>query len=253
MPLLPRAIRDTLRPLIEATRDLAPIVVVILVFQLLVIRQPVPDPGSLLEGLVLVLIGLALFVRGLELGLFPVGENMARAFVRKGNLFWLLLFAFLLGFGTTVAEPALIAIAGKAAEVAASGGMIESNAAAQESYAVGLRLTVALSVGVAILLGVMRILLNWPLHWCIIVGYLTVELVTPFAPKEIIGIAYDSGGVTTSTITVPLVTALGVGLASSIRGRNPMIDGFGLIAFASLTPMIFVMLYGILMANGYTP
>jgi len=253
MPLLPRAIRDTLRPLFEAMRDLAPIVVVILVFQLLVIRQPVPDPGSLLKGLLLVLIGLALFVRGLELGLFPVGENMARAFVRKGSLTWLLLFAFLLGFGTTVAEPALIAIAGKAAEVAAAGGMISADTTAQGNYALGLRLTVALSVGVAILLGVMRILLNWPLHWCIIAGYLTVELVTPFAPKEIIGIAYDSGGVTTSTITVPLVTALGVGLASSIRGRNPMIDGFGLIAFASLTPMIFVMLYGILMANGYMP
>ena len=131
--------------------------------------------------------------------------------------------------------------------------MIDSSQAAQTSYALGLRLTVALSVGVAILLGVMRILLNWPLHWCIIAGYILIEVVTPFAPKEMIGIAYDSGGVTTSTITVPLVTALGVGLASSIRGRNPMIDGFGLIAFASLMPMIFVMLYGILMSNGLTP
>ena len=222
----------------------------ILLFQELVIRQPIPDPGHMLEGMLLVLVGLALFVRGLELGMFPVGENMARAFVRKGNLFWLLLFAFLLGFGTTVAEPALIAIAGKAAEVAANGGMIDGSQAAQNSYALGLRLTVALSVGVAILLGVMRILLNWPLHWCIIAGYLIIELVTPFAPKEMIGIAYDSGGVTTSTITVPLVTALGVGLASSIRGRNPMIDGFGLIAFASLMPMIFVMFYGILLSNG---
>lgn len=245
-----RAMRETLRPLFEAMRDLAPIIIVIILFQELVIRQPIPDLGKLLEGMLLVLIGLALFVRGLELGLFPVGENMARAFVRKGNLAWLLLFAFLLGFGTTVAEPALIAIAGKAAEVAAAGGVIAATPEAQGSYALGLRLTVALSVGVAILLGVMRILLNWPLHWCIIAGYILVELVTPFAPKEIIGIAYDSGGVTTSTITVPLVTALGIGLASSIRGRNPIVDGFGLIAFASLTPMIFVMLYGIWMDGG---
>ncbi|HXH72673.1 MAG TPA: DUF1538 domain-containing protein [Mariprofundaceae bacterium] len=248
--MLTRAMRETLRPLFEAMRDLAPIIIVIVLFQELVIRQPIPDLGKLLEGMLLVLIGLALFVRGLELGLFPVGELMARAFVRKGNLFWLLFFAFLLGFGTTVAEPALIAIARKAAEVAASGGVIGTGAEAQDSYALGLRLTVALSVGVAILLGVMRILLNWPLHWCIITGYIIVELVTPFAPKEIIGIAYDSGGVTTSTITVPLVTALGIGLASSIHGRNPIVDGFGLIAFASLTPMIFVMCYGIWMDGG---
>ena len=236
---------SALRPLWEAARDLAPIVLVILFFQMVVLQQPIPHLADLLTGLLLVLIGLALFVRGLEIGLFPLGESMAHAFANKGNLFWLLLFAFLLGFGTTVAEPALIAVARKAAGIAADGGMIDATAAAMEHYAFGLRLTVALSVGTAIVLGVLRILLGWPLHFCIIGGYLLVVAMTYFAPAEIIGIAYDSGGVTTSTITVPLVTALGVGLASSIRGRNPMLDGFGLIAFASLVPMIFVMLYGI--------
>jgi len=240
-----RQLMATLRPLLEAMRDLAPIVLVILFFQELVLRQPIPNLEGMVFGLVMVLIGLALFVRGLETGLFPVGEAMAHGFVRKGNATWLLLFAFLLGFSTTVAEPALIAIAGKAAEIAAQGHMIVESKESMDAYALGLRLTVALSVGCAILLGVMRILFNWPLHYCIIIGYCLVVAMTAVAPDEIIGIAYDSGGVTTSTITVPMVTALGVGLASSIHGRNPITDGFGLIAFASLLPIVFVMAYGI--------
>ncbi len=244
---IPRHLRERLRPLLSAARDLAPIVLVIIFFQEVVLRQPIPHMMDMLVGLMLVLTGLALFVRGLETGLFPVGEAMAHSFVRKGNAFWLLLFAFLLGFSTTVAEPALIAIAKKAAQVAADAGMIAASVEARENYALGLRMTVALSVGTAILLGVLRIIFNWPLHWCIMVGYALVVMMTYFAPRQIIGIAYDSGGVTTSTITVPMVTALGVGLASSIRGRNPVIDGFGLIAFASLLPMIFVMCYGMLL------
>jgi hypothetical protein len=227
-------------------RDLAPIILVIGFFQLVVLRQPIPNLGSLLTGIVLVVLGLTLFVRGLELGLFPIGESMAFSFARKGSLFWLLVFAFALGFGTTVAEPALIAVASEAASVAAEAGIIEVSESARRAYALGLRLTVALSVGVAIVLGVFRIIKGWPLHYLIMVGYLGVVVMTPLAPKEIIGIAYDSGGVTTSTITVPLVTALGVGLAMSIEGRNPMVDGFGLIAFASLTPIIFVLGYGML-------
>jgi len=240
-----KGLLKSLRPLFEAARDLTPIVLVILFFQELVLKQPIPNVEGILVGMVLVLLGLALFVRGLEIGLFPLGESMAFAFAKKGNVLWLLLFAFLLGFGTTVAEPALIAVAGKAAEIASQGGVIDPTQAAMDAYANGLRMTVALSVGVAIVLGVLRILKGWPLHFCIIGGYFIVVIMTYFAPAEIIGIAYDSGGVTTSTITVPLVTALGVGLASSIRGRNPMLDGFGLIAFASLLPMIFVMVYGI--------
>ncbi|MCG6965125.1 MAG: DUF1538 domain-containing protein [Chromatiaceae bacterium] len=234
-----------LTPLLASARDLLPIVVVISFFQFLVLRQPIPNLAEILLGTLFVSIGLALFVRGLEIGLFPIGESMAYAFARKGSLSWLLLFAFALGFGTTVAEPALIAVAAEAAEVAAVGQMIDDTPAAKESYADGLRITVALSVGFAILVGVLRIIRGWPVHYLIIGSYIGVIVMTGFAPPEIIGIAYDSGGVTTSTITVPLVTALGVGLASSIKGRNPMIDGFGLIAFASLTPMIFVMGYGI--------
>ncbi len=231
-------------PLLSSARDLLPIVVVIAFFQLVVLQQPIPNLGELLVGTLFVVIGLALFVRGLEMGLFPIGESMAHAFARKGSVTWLLLFAAALGFGTTVAEPALIAVAAEAAEIAAAGNVIENTPEAMESYADGLRLTVAVSVGFAILVGVLRIIRGWPIHYLIIAGYIGVIIMTAFAPPEIIGIAYDSGGVTTSTITVPLVTALGVGLASSIKGRNPMVDGFGLIAFASLTPMIFVMGYG---------
>ena len=241
-----RELSNFLLALRRSGRDLLPIFLVIAFFQLVVLQQPIPDIGALVEGVILVVLGLTLFIRGLEMGLFPIGESLAYDFARKGSLFWLLLFAFALGFGTTVAEPALIAVADEAAEVAANGGMIVDTESSRDAYALGLRLTVAFSVGIAILIGVLRILKGWPIHYLIIGGYVCVVLLTTVAPKEIIGIAYDSGGVTTSTITVPLVTALGVGLASSIQGRNPMVDGFGLIAFASLTPMMFVMIYGML-------
>lgn len=231
---------------LSSARDLAPIIAVIAFFQLVVLQQPIPNLGEILGGVLLVVLGLTFFIRGLEMGLFPIGESMAYAFARKGSVFWLLLFAFSLGFGTTVAEPALIAIAQEAASVAAVGGVIAHTEEAMNSYATGLRYTVAISVGIAILVGVLRILKGWPIHFLIIGGYVGVVLMTTIAPDEIIGLAYDSGGVTTSTITVPLVTALGVGLASSIKERNPMVDGFGLIAFASLTPIIFVMVYGMM-------
>lgn len=234
-----------LKNMFDSFRDLLPIIIVILFFQFFVLQQPLPDVMNLIIGSLFVVLGLTIFIQGLELGLFPIGESMARAFAVKGSLFWLLCFAFSLGFSTTVAEPALIAVAAEAAEVAGVGGMIPNNEDAKDSYAFGLRITVALSVGIALLIGVMRILKGWPIHYIIIGGYVLVVLTTLIAPKEIIGIAYDSGGVTTSTITVPLVTALGIGLASSIKGRNPMVDGFGLIAMASLTPIIFVMLYGV--------
>jgi len=234
-----------IKALHESARDLLPIVLVIAFFQIAILQQAIPSFFDILIGTIFVVIGLALFVRGLDLGLFPIGETMAHAFASRHSLSWLLFFAFSLGFGTTVAEPALIAVAEEAAKVAAAGGMIADTQSAQDNYATGLRYTVAFSVGFAIFVGVLRIVRGWPIQYLIIAGYLGVIVMTFFAPKEIIGIAYDSGGVTTSTITVPLVTALGVGLAASIRGRNPMIDGFGLIAFASLTPMIFVMGYGI--------
>lgn len=233
----------------DSLRDLAPVVLVIAFFQLVVIRQPLPDSLALIDlvlGLLFVVVGLTLFIKGLELGLFPVGENLARAFVNKGSVTWLLAFAFALGFGSTVAEPALIAIAARAAEVVAQGGLIGDSRHAQDNFAFALRMVVAASVGAAVVLGVVRIFKGWPLHLMIIAGYVLVLLLTLLAPAEMIGIAYDSGGVTTSTITVPLVTALGVGLASSIKGRSPMLDGFGLIALASVMPIIFVLLFGII-------
>jgi hypothetical protein len=234
------------RSLRQSLQDLLPIILVIAFFQLVVLQQPFPQLGQIVVGGLMVLLGLSLFVQGLQMALFPLGEDMAYSFVRKGNLWFLLLFAFTLGFGTTVAEPALIAIAEEAAEIAAGGGMIENLEPARASYANGLRLVVALAVGIALVVGVIRILKGWPVQYLIIGGYVGVVFMTMLAPPEIIGIAYDSGGVTTSTVTVPLVAALGIGLASSIRGRDPLVDGFGLIAFASLTPMIFVMAYGML-------
>ena len=229
--------------IVDAVRDLAPIIIVIAFFQVVVLQQPFPNLGDTVVGLVCVILGLALFIHGLENGLFPLGEAIAQAFTKKSSLIALLSFAFCLGFGTTVAEPALIAIAAEAAEVVALAGHIENDASARSAYALNLRIVVAVSVGSAVVVGVVRILKGWPLHVMIISGYVLVTLLTLVAPAEIVGIAYDSGGVTTSTITVPLLTALGVGLATSIKGRNPMLDGFGLIAFACLAPIIFILAY----------
>ena len=222
----------------NSAKDLIPIILVISFFQILIIKQTPPNLFSILIGLCIIIFGLAVFTRGLEIGIFPVGENLANDFAKKGSLFWLLVFAFFIGFSTTIAEPALLAIADKASII--SGGRID---------AFFLRLCVAFSVGFAISLGVLRILLGHPMHYYVIAGYVIVVVTTFFAPPQIIGLAYDSGGVTTSTVTVPLIAALGIGLASSIKGRNPAIDGFGLIAFASLTPMIFVQIYGIFVYN----
>ncbi len=235
-----------LKKLKDAFTDLLPIILVIAFFQIFVVKQTLPQLEDVLFGTILIVAGLSLFVQGLEMGLFPIGETMAHALAKKGSLFWLLCFAFALGFSTTVAEPALIAMAWEAAEIVGKEGLIDPSQESLNQYAFGLRMSVAFSVGLAILIGVMRIIRGWPIHYLIIGGYVVVMLMTIIAPKEIIGIAYDAGGVTTSTITVPLVTALGVGLASSIRGRSPLVDGFGLIAFASLLPIIFVMGYGLI-------
>ncbi len=229
--------------LLDSFKDLLPIILVIAFFQIVILQQIPQNLGSIILGLIIVAIGLAIFIQGLEIGIFPIGENLAHEFAAKGSVFWLLLFAFAIGFSTTVAEPALIAIAKKAQVI--SSGKINADT---------LRLTVAFSVGLAIALGSWRIITGHPIHLYIITGYVIVVLFTFFVPVEIVGLAYDSGGVTTSTVTVPLVAALGVGLASSIRGRNPVIDGFGLIAFASLTPMIFVQAYGLIVYNlDFTP
>ncbi len=229
-------------------RDVAPIVAVIFCFQLLVIRKPVPNLKRVMVGFLYVLVGLALFLVGLEEALFPLGELMARqltdpAFLYEGaeqiidavrwqDYLWVYLFAAAIGFATTIAEPSLLAVAIKAREV--SGGTIGIW---------GLRIAVALGVAAGIALGTFRIVTGTPLYYYIIVGYLFVIVQTLFAPRMIIALAYDSGGVTTSTVTVPLVTALGLGLASTVPGRSPVLDGFGLIAFASLFPIIAVLAY----------
>ncbi|RLC84069.1 MAG: DUF1538 domain-containing protein [Chloroflexi bacterium] len=241
-----RVLFVALKKLWDAFTDLLPIILVIAFFQLVVLMQPLPQLGEVILGALLVVTGLSLFVQGLEMSLFPIGEAMAHALARKGSVFWLLSFAFALGFSTTVAEPALIAVAGEAAEIAGQANLIDPGEESLRGYALGLRLTVAFSVGLAILVGVLRIILGWPVHYLIISGYVIVMLMTMIAPEEIVGLAYDAGGVTTSTVTVPLVAALGVGLASSIKGRSPLLDGFGLIAFASLLPIIFVIGYGLI-------
>jgi hypothetical protein len=236
------------RMTLGSIRDLTPVVVVILFFQIVVLQQPARELLPLIEGALLVLVGLTLFVYGLELALFPIGEALAYALAQKGSFILLLVFAFLLGFGATFAEPALTAVAAEAAHAAAAGGAIADTMVARQGYALGLRMTVALSVGVALLLGVTRIVLGWSLPLMVICGYVAVIAITSIAPPETVGIAYDSGGVTTSVITVPLVTALGIGLASSLGGRHPLTDGFGMIVLVLLTPMIFVMAYGTLLA-----
>lgn len=228
--------------------DVLPIATIIFGFQFAVLRRPVTNLPKVILGFFYVILGLSLFLLGLDLALFPLGETMAQqltapSFIQQFKLsagtvfewmdyYWVYLFAFFIGFSTTIAEPSLIAVAIKANQV--SGGSISVN---------GLRIAVAIGVAVGISLGSYRIVVGDPIHYYIIVGYIVVVIQTFYAPKLIIPLAYDSGGVTTSTVTVPLVAALGLGLASTVPGRNPMIDGFGLIAFASLFPMISVMGY----------
>jgi len=229
-------------------RDVLPIVAILLVFQIGVLRRAVPNPRRTFLGMVYVLLGLALFLDGLEEALFPLGRLMAQQLTAPEFIYdagqsvpatiawqdyaWVYAFGAAIGFATTVAEPSLIAVALKAQQV--SGGTITTW---------GLRIAVAIGVAVGIGLGTFRIVTGTPLHWYIIVGYVVVVVQTVFAPREIVPLAYDSGGVTTSTVTVPLVAALGLGLAGTIPGRSPLIDGFGLIAFASLFPIMSVMGY----------
>ncbi len=240
-----KAVKLFLGKLASAFFDVLPILLVVVFFQIFVVQKPFPNLQSAIAGFGLVVLGLFLFIQGLETALFPIGERMAFQFAEKGNVLWVVFFGFALGFATTIAEPALTIVAKKAGVLAAQAGVIENSSPSIDQYVFNLKLTIALSVGFAGALGVFRIIKGWPLVWFIVSGYGLIILATVFAPQEIIGIAYDAGGVTTSTITVPLITALGVGLATFIQGRNPMVDGFGLIALASLTPIMFVMIFGI--------
>ena len=241
---------DLANALLAIVRDVLPIAVILFGFQFLVLRRRIPHLKRVLSGFGFVLVGLAFFLLGLEEALFPVGKLMAQQLTDPAFLgidvaaigdevakhwyayYWVYIFAFMIGFATTVAEPSLIAVAIKASEV--SGGAIQPW---------GLRIAVAIGVAVGISLGAFRIVTGTPLHFYIIAGYIVVIIQTLFAPRSIIALAYDSGGVTTSTVTVPLVAALGLGLSATVPGRNPLLDGFGLIAFASLFPIMTVMGY----------
>lgn len=236
-----------LKKLRSTVMDLVPIIVVVAFFQVAVLRQPFPQLGEIVFGSILVVIGLMLFIEGLEMGLFPIGEAMAHALARKGSLFWLILFSFSLGFSTVIASPGLIAVSQEAARIASEASMIDGNENAISAYSLGLRLSVGISVGIALVLGMIRILKGWPLYYFVIAGYLVVMIMTIFAPEQIISLAFDAGGVATSEITVPLITALGVGLAAVLKGRSPLIDGFGIIILAVIMPIIFVMGYGLIM------
>jgi hypothetical protein len=232
--------------LVGTIADVVPIAAIIFGFQLLVLRKPIPHIGRVVAGFLYVLIGLAFFLEGLELALFPLGKMMAtqltdpdfiagvtqHAALDWKDYYWVYLFAFAIGFSTTIAEPSLLAVAIKANQVSAGSIGV-----------MGLRVAVALGVAIGIALGTYRIVSGTPLHWYIIAGYIVVIIQTFYAPRLIIALAYDSGGVTTSTVTVPLVAALGLGLASTVPGRSTLLDGFGLIAFASLFPIMSVMAY----------
>ena len=241
--------KDYLDIFLLTIRDVAPVVILIVIFQVVVLRKNIPNLKSVMIGVVFVIIGLALFLMGLEKALFPIGNIMATqlsspAFIAASYpdpsswlaYYWIYIFAALIGFSTTIAEPSLIAVAMKANEV--SGGSISMW---------GLRLTVALGVAFALAVGAFRIVTGTPLYIYILVGYIIVIIQTIFSPKHLIALAYDSGGVNTSTVTVPLVAALGLGLSSVVPGRNPALDGFGLIAFASLFPIISVLGYAQIM------
>jgi len=246
MEILSEVIAVTL----DTVTDVLPIAAIIFGFQFAVLRQKPANLDEILAGFAWVLVGLSLFLLGLKWCLFPLGRVMAEqltdpAFILSGlaaqasiadiqwmDYYWVYIFAFLIGFSTTIAEPSLIAVAIKANDV--SGGAIG---------VWGLRISVAFGVAIGISLGCYRIVVGDPIHWYIMTGYVIVVIQTAFAPKIIIPLAYDSGGVTTSTVTVPLVAALGLGLSETVPGRNPLIDGFGLIAFASLFPIMSVMAY----------
>jgi hypothetical protein len=241
-------LQDWLDVVLATIRDVLPILGILFGFQVLVLRQPLPNLKRVLTGFLYVFLGMAMFLEGLEQALFPLGKLMAQQLTAPefilesdtagaanpgwNHYFWVYCFAALIGFSTTIAEPSLIAVAMKAEEV--SGGAVS---------VWGLRVAVALGVAFGIALGTFRVITGTPLEYYIIAGYVVVVIQTAFAPRIIVPLAYDSGWVTTSTVTVPLVTALGLGLASTVPGRSPLLDGFGLIAFASLFPIMAVMAY----------
>ena len=237
-----------IRVLIENLRDLAPLLLVVGFFYAVVLGTPPPRIGTTLAGLLLVVLGLTFFVRGLSMSLFPLGEGLADTLARRGNTLLLLGFAFAIGFGSTVAEPALLAVTTQAAGAAAQAGLVAGGEAADTArIALLLRYAAAVAVGLAVVLGCLRILLGWPLWWLLLGGYGLTALIALTRETPLLGVAFDAGAAATSAINIPLIAALGIGLASAIGGRRPLADGFGLVALASLMPMLVVLLGSVLL------
>lgn len=224
-------------------RDLLPILCVVVLFQLLVIREPMPELERRIGGAMFALVGLTLFVRGLSMSIFPLGDGMADWLARRGSLALLLGFGFAIGFGSTVAEPALSAVADQAALALTSSEAAGGDEGQAARFSLFLRYTVAIAVGVAVAAGVLRIVKGWPITWFVLPGYALATVLALISQSALSAVAFDAGAAATSAINIPLMLALGVGLAAMIRGRNPLLDGFGLVALASLTPMVVVLLF----------
>lgn len=246
MPLPSSTLKKFLMLFVTSARDLVPLLLVVGIFQALVIRTPIDDLGQILLGLILVVIGLTLFVQGLALTLFPLGGIMANALIHQRRFWLLLVFAFAIGFGSTVAEPALLAVVTQAANAAVAEGLVADEPQAIAGYIRGLRYSASVAVGLAVVLGVLRLIKGWPALWFVLGGHLVALLLALVSPLSIIGIAYDAGASATSAINIPLITAFGVGLATAVHGRNPMVDGFGMIALASLMPIVTILCFNML-------
>lgn len=225
-------------------RDVLPVVAVIAFFQAAVVGKPIPQLGEALMGMGFVLVGLTLFVRGLAMSLFVLGQDLADVMARRGNLAVLLLFAFALGFGSTIAEPALFAVVAKATDAARAAGMLQDDAATANRFAFLLQYSTSAAVGIGLMIGCLRIVMGWPLIWFVLGGYGVGALVVLVGNSPLAGVALDAGAAATSAINIPLITALGVGLATAVRGRSPLTDGFGMVALASLMPVLLILLAG---------
>jgi len=229
-------------------RDLLPVVCVVVLFQVLVIREPMLDVERRIGGAVCALVGLTLFVRGLGMSIFPLGNGMADWLARRGSLPLLLGFGFALGFGSTIAEPALAAVTDQAASALAGSGTAARDASESARFSLFLRYTVAMAVGIAVAVGMLRVVKGWPITWFVLPGYALATLLALASPSPLSAIAFDAGAAATSAINIPLMLALGVGLAAMIHERNPLLDGFGLVALASLTPMLVVSVLSLFVA-----
>lgn len=235
------------RLMLSNARDLLPIVVIVALFQGAVIRVPIPQLGEVLVGLGFVLVSLTLFVRGLAMSLFVLGEGLADAIARRGNLAMLLLFAFALGFGSTVAEPALFSVVEKATDAATTAGILAKDGGSAGQFALFLQYSTSAAVGCGLVIGCLRIIMGWPLIWLVLGGYGLAALIMLGGNSPLAGVALDAGAAATSAINIPLITALGVGLATVVRGRSPLTDGFGMVALASLMPVLLILFAGLIL------